>query len=992
MRKFEDFALVKKMTVILCVVGLVPCFLTAFIGLYSSSTSIEQQKSESLQAIAELKAHSLEKYFERCKTILSSIAKNPLTIDSIPNLMGSFKAYPEEEISQKTQDLSVFYDDIFARRYQSQTEQELDTSILMDGISAKAIALQHAYLVKNSYPLGQKDNLRQAGKTPYDIAHKEIHTTYRQYLIDFGFYDIFIVDLSTANVVYSVFKEIDYATNLETGPHADSGLGVIFKDLKKSLMKGEAVDTILHDYKQYLPSYQAPAAFTATPIYVNGIPKAVLIIQIPLDQITAVMSMEYGLGETGESYIVGSDKKLRSDTFWSEEMTVENSFRNNKTIEGEAVSVALNNEIAYSPSAIHNENYRGEEVFTVFRKVNIDKGTDWIIIVEQEVGEALLAITYLQIIYFIVALGLVVVVWLTAKQFGQRIARPIQELSTFILDLRNRWSFSDRANVHSKDETGQAAEALNTMLASLNDAVGEISTTMEGLSRGDFSQRVGLEMSGDLQKLKSSINEFANEIETTVNDIGDVMTRIEQGDFSAQVTSHAQGQLEILKQKVNSSARSNAAFIKDAKHVMSSLEAGDYNNRITAYAAGDLASLKESMNQSIDNTERVIANICDVMEALSHGQFGRTASVDAKGKLNDMKMAVNKASTSINSVITNIVTVMGEVSDGDFSARCQTEDVSGDLLKLANAVNQSANNIDETLAHTQEVLEKLSQGDLTDHFAHEVDGDYQKLKSGINETITSLADMVKEIQSSATTVTNTSEETNSEVSDLNNQLNAQVKGLKDVTLRMAAMRSNIEETLDHANVSVTVSQTALKHAHESEALVKEVEKAMKSITESSHKMQLIIETIEGIAFQTNLLALNASVEAARAGEQGRGFSVVAGEVRNLAQRSADAAKEIFTLIKESEDRIGLGAEKVNLSADLLKKITQSNSEVCANFDRVNLSIKAQFDRVNEASDDVTDVGDNIQQCARILNRINSNIDGVSEQAESLNRMIGRFNY
>lgn len=991
-RQFEDFALVKKMTVILCLIGLVPTIITAFIGLYSSSNSIEQQKSESLQAIAQLKADALELYFQNSNVVLKSIAQNPLTVNAISPLLEAFREYPEENTQQKMQDLAAFYEESFAQTYQFETDSTLETNALMEGANATMIGLQHAYIVKNHYPIGQKDQLRQAGRTPYDEAHKQFHPTFRQYLSNFGFYDIFLVSLSSGDVVYSVFKEIDFASNLIEGPYANSGLGEVYRTLKTKLLNGEEVDTVFHDYSQYLPSYDAPAAFSATPVYVNGIPKAALIIQLPLDQVSKVMSKGYGMGATGESYIVGADRKLRSDTFLSEDMTVESAFRDNKTINTVAIETALNSQSQVPDTAIHGLNYRDHDVFTVFRKIQIGDNADWVIIVEQDVSEALEAITGLQLIYLVVALVLIALVLFSAKQFGQLIARPIQELSAFILGLRQSWRFSDRANVHSKDETGQAAEALNTMLASLDTAVSSISNTMEGLSEGDFSQRVNSDMAGDLQKLKLSINEFASEIEVTVKGIGNVMAKIEQGDFSSQVTTDAKGQLDVLKTQVNSSARATAAFIKDAKLVMSSLEVGDYSKRITTPAAGELASLKESINQSIANTEGVIVNICGVMESISQGKFGQTASIEAAGKLDEMKTAVNRASTSINGVIANIVTVMAQVSEGDFSARCQTEGVSGDLLELANAVNQSATNIDDTLAHTQQILEKLSKGDLTETFDHKVTGDYQKLKSGINDTIISLAYMVQEIQTSASTATNKSEETNAEVSDLNRQLDAQVKGLKDVTLRMAAMRSNIEETLDHAKVSVSVSQTALDHAHESEVLVKEVEDAMKSITDSSRKMQVIIETIEGIAFQTNLLALNASVEAARAGEQGRGFSVVAGEVRNLAQRSAEAAKEISSLIKESDNRVALGAEKVNLSGELLSKITQSNSEVCANFERVNISIKAQFDRVREASEGVTDVGDNIQQCARILNRINSNMDGVNEQAENLNRMIGRFNY
>ncbi|MBV7296346.1 methyl-accepting chemotaxis protein [Enterovibrio paralichthyis] len=981
------------MTVILCVIGLVPTVLTALIGLYNSSSSLEEQKSEALLAIAQLKSDSLKNYFDNSKSILKSIATNPATIEATPRFIDAFNRYDgATQMQTKMQSLSAFYDNVFATSYKAQTGSDIDTGLLLDGANPTSIALQNAYISNNHYPVGQKDQLRQAGTTNYDLVHKEYHADFRQYVSNFGFYDIFLVDLATGNVVYSVFKEIDFASNLEDGPYAQSGLGKVFGTLKQKIQSGEEIETVFNDYAQYLPSYDSPAGFAATPVYINGVPKAALIIQLPLDQISAVMNKDYGLGRSGESYIIGTDRKLRSDTFRSDTMTVVNSFRNNLTLNSEAIDYALESGAPFSPVAFHGENYRDKDVFTVFNRMQIGDDTSWIVVVEQEVGEALAAAFYLKVVYLIMAVILVGLVILSARHVGQLIAKPIQDLSAFILKLRQNWHFSDRAVVHSKDETGQAAEALNTMLASLEGAVVNISSTMNGLSEGDFSQRVTSDMTGDLQKLKLSINQFASEIEATVTDIGDVMAKIEQGDFSSQVSTNAKGQLETLKKQVNTSAKTTAAFINDAKKTMSALASGDYSHRVTAPAAGDLASLKELMNQSIADTERVVVEICEVMHSLSDGQFGGTVNVEAKGKLNEMKRAVNQASISIDGVLGNIGTVLGKVSDGDFSARCKTKDVSGDLLALSKTVNQTAANIDDTLTHTREVLDKLSKGDLTDSFTLDVSGDYKKLKAGINETLAALAEMMREIQSSAGNLTNTSEETNVEVSDLNEQLDTQVKQLKDVSLLMKAMRSNIEETLDHSKVSVGVSQKALDHAHESEVLVKEIESAMMSITDSSRKMQQIISTIEGIAFQTSLLALNASVEAARAGEQGRGFSVVAGEVRSLAQRSAEAAKEISALIKESDERITVGAEKVNISGDLLSKITDSSKEVCANFDRVNISIKAQFDRVRDASDGVSNVGQNIQQCSRILNRINDNMDGVSEQAENLNTMIGRFSY
>lgn len=990
---FEDYPLVKKMTVILCVIGLVPTILTALIGLYYASTSLEEEKSNALLAIAQLKADTLSNYFNNSKSVLQSIAQSPKTIEATPKFIDSFNNYNGIPLLQnKTDQLAQFYRDAFEKNYRAETGSDLDSSRLLTDISPTTIALQHAYIADNHYPVGQKDQLRMAGDTAYDNVHRDYHSDFRKYVSNFGFYDIFLVDLASGNVVYSVFKEIDYATNLLNGPYANSGLGQVFGKLRQKLADGENTETVFFDYSQYLPSYDAPAGFAAAPVKINGIPKAALIIQLPLDQVSTVMNKDYGLGSSGESYLVGGDRLLRSDTFHSRDMTVVNSFRNNLPVTSDAINMALSSDIPTSPFAIMGENYRGKDVVAVFSRLKIGDDTSWIVVVEQEVSEALAAAFYLKIVYLIMAVILVALVVFCAKYVGQLIARPIQDLSAFILQLRQKWQFSSRAKVHSKDETGQAALALNAMLESLESAVVNISSTMNDLSNGDFSKRVSAEMTGDLQSLKKSINQFSSEIEATVSGIGEVMAKVEHGDFSYQVRTDAKGQLETLKNQVNASSKATAAFIHDAKKTMAALAVGDYSQRVTVPASGDFASLKESINQSIADTEKVVVNICDVMGSLSNGHFGKTVNVEAKGKLSEMKHGVNQASTSINAVVANIVAVLEKISDGDFSARCNLQNASGDLLTLAKTVNQTAEHIDSTLTHTREVLDKLSKGDLTDNFSLEVSGDYQKLKVGINNTLTSLAEMMREIQSSAGNLTNTSEETNVEVSDLDKQLDTQVKRLKDVSMLMKAMRSNIDETLDHANVSVAVSQTALEHAHESEVLVKEIESAMTSITDSSRKMQQIISTIEGIAFQTNLLALNASVEAARAGEQGKGFSVVAGEVRSLAQRSAEAAKEISALIKESNERVTMGAEKVNLSGDLLSKITHSNSEVCSNFERVNTSIKAQFDRVKEASASTSDVGQDIQQCSRILNRISTNMDDVSEQAENLNTMIGRFSY
>ncbi|WP_235869893.1 HAMP domain-containing protein [Veronia nyctiphanis] len=442
--------------------------------------------------------------------------------------------------------------------------------------------------------------------------------------------------MKTGNLVYSVYKELDYATNLIDGPYSESGIGQAFKRMKQGI-ESDKSGSVLVDYEPYLPSYNAPASFISTPVYLGGNPIAVLIIQLPLDQVSQVMSKANGLGVTGESYLVGTDKKLRSDTFHSEKFTVESSFRQNLTVNTPLIENALNNLPEGKDSSLESVNYVGEDTISIYSPVEIAEGTTWYVVVEQQTVEALAAIRNLQLIYLFVSIALVVIVLTVASRFGRYISKPMQDLSNFLVSLRKHWTFSARAEVHSNDETGQAAKALNAMLASLDNAVKQISSTMTQFAQGNFKQQIDLKLGGDLELLKNRINDSANVIDETIEDIGNVMSEIQRGQFNKRVTVDAKGQLALVKEQVNQSAVTTAEFISDARKVMDQLESGRYDQRVMANAEGELAELKESINQSIANSEAIINQICNVMEAMSQGDFSHSVTVKASGKLNEMK-------------------------------------------------------------------------------------------------------------------------------------------------------------------------------------------------------------------------------------------------------------------------------------------------------------------------------------------------------------------
>ncbi len=183
------------------------------------------------------------------------------------------------------------------------------------------------YIRNNPNPLGQKHLLdRSASKTKYNEAHAKVHPLIRDYLQQFVLYDVFMVDAESGDILYSVFKEIDYGTSLRSGPLAKSSLADVFK---KSLDVTDDRDVVMVDFAQYFPSYEAPAGFIASPLVVDGKRVGSIVFQVPLDRLTQVMSDRSGLGETGETILVGSDFLPRTDSYRDpENRTVVKAFRN----------------------------------------------------------------------------------------------------------------------------------------------------------------------------------------------------------------------------------------------------------------------------------------------------------------------------------------------------------------------------------------------------------------------------------------------------------------------------------------------------------------------------------------------------------------------------------------------------------------------------------------------------------------------------------------
>ena len=294
-----------------------------------------------------------------------------------------------------------------------------------------------------------------------------------------------------------------------------------------------------------------------------------------------------------------------------------------------------------------------------------------------------------------------------------------------------------------------------------------------------------------------------------------------------------------------------------------------------------------------------------------------------------------------------------------------------------------SNGIVKTLSETVQVAQKFAQGDLTVHINDMGKSELGQLNLALRNMQQSLVNLVRNIQSGSQQVANASAEIASGNHDLSSRTESQASSLEETASSMEELGATVRQNADNARTANQLAQSASSVAVRGGEVVAQVVDTMKGINDSSRKISDIISVIDGIAFQTNILALNAAVEAARAGEQGRGFAVVAGEVRSLAQRSAEAAKEIKTLISASVDRVELGSKLVDEAGNTMQEVVASIRRVTDIMGEISAASTEQSMGVSQVGEAVTQMDQVTQQNAALVEEMAAAASSLKTQAEEL---------
>ncbi len=701
MRLLSKLSLGKQVAISGVVGILILALVLGYSSYQSTKSNLLKVASQKLTVIREAKKQHIDDYFEYMGGLLLSEAKNSSTVDALKEFEIGFYLLSKEvplDISLVRKALLEEYRKNYLPRIDTSipgTEPIKDASFYLPR-NPNGLIAQYIFIVKNPYPIGKKNLLlkNDAFDCTYMKVHARYHKDFNSLLKNFGLYDIFLIDRN-GTIVYTAFKEKDFATNLLTGPYKNTGLARVFREAVNS--RREIV--FFSDFAPYEPSYNQPAAFIATPVVDdNSKLLGVLAFQLPIDKIDSIVNFNYrfkevGLGKTGEVLLVGSDFKLKNNVRFLNE--IDNPIvRQSKTTIGvlelkdKAVQLALNGK----SGVIETTDLLGKKALAAYGPIDV-YGKRWAIIAEMEEGEIMAGLLSLRknraLLISIASLFVLVTLFLLFVRFN--IVKPLnsflemtKELSEGEGDLTKRLRFDPEKG----DEINLASKYFNAFL----DKVREI------VARARHSAESNLKIAEELRTDSELLRE---KIRTEMNDIA------KASELALNVSEPVKEFEELLSKSQEDIARA----LKGVESARSSIERlreiVETTSKENEVSIGELQELNKKA-QDIENIIKIIRNIAErtnllalnaAIEAARAGETGKGFAVVAD-EIRKLAAQIQKNTESIGEILTNIVNAISEVTE-NISARNRENDQY--LKEVSSSVIDEMEKVSKAMDETAEV-------------------------------------------------------------------------------------------------------------------------------------------------------------------------------------------------------------------------------------------------------------------------------------------------
>lgn len=586
-------------------------------------------------------------------------------------------------------------------------------------------------------------------------------------------------------------------------------------------------------------------------------------------------------------------------------------------------------------------------------------------------------------------------------------------------------------------ENDQVGPALKDTQGAIKTLVTDTNMLVTAAVEGRLDERADAsKYNGDYQKVIAGVNQTLDAVIEPIKEAASVLEAMAKGDLEQAMQGHYKGEHAVIKVSVNKTFDSIKMLVSDTNYLVAAAVAGELDTRAdTSKHQGEYAKIITGVNATLDAMAEPIHEAAGVLEEMAQGNLDQGMAGSYKGEYAVIKESVNRTFDSIKMLVGDTNRLVESAVEGDLNARADTFKHSGEYARIVAGVNATLDAMVAPIQEANTVLKEVANGSLKLRMAGEYQGEHSAIKDSLNSTLDFLQGIVDEVSDILDQMANSNmavsitgdykgdfepiktalnhiiESFNGILKDMNeaaDQVSAGASQVSDGSQMLAQgsteqaaaiqqLSSSIDEIADktkdnakRASEANLLSTTAQEKAQKGNDSMRQLQESMDEINLASGNISKIIKVIDDIAFQTNILSLNAAVEAARAGQHGKGFAVVAEEVRSLAARSAEAAKETTVLIegsvKKTEGGTAIADETANAleeivseitkAAQLVQEIAEASNDQATNITQINLGV----DQVSQV----------VQGNTATAEQSAAASEELSGQSQLLKEMISKF--
>ena len=566
----------------------------------------------------------------------------------------------------------------------------------------------------------------------------------------------------------------------------------------------------------------------------------------------------------------------------------------------------------------------------------------------QTISEDLTAFTNqnLWLLILFAAIGVIIGI-IIALVIYSMVTKPIKEMVSILDNVSNgNFNLNTKSDL-AKDELGQMTHDIYTLVNIVKSILDDARSFIhETIVNGNLDLRMDTgKYKGSYKELVEELNKFADSTDSDLFTLLSVLDSINQGNFHVDVAK-LPGQKIILNEKVDE-LMANLRSVGNEVNLMidAAVVKGDLHFKVDENKyKGDWCKIMIGLNNIAEAVDRPIVEIRNSMAALNAGKFDTLV-------------------------------------DGDYT---------GDFLAIKNDVNQMIASMSAYIGEIDDCLSSVAKGDLTRHVKMEFEGEFNQIKQSIDHIVKTMNRTMSEISVASNQVLSGAMQISNNAVSLANGAQEQAGSVEELNASIDLINQQTKQNADNAFEANDLSIKSSANAKEGNESMNQMLLAMEQIKASSSDISKIIKVIQDIAFQTNLLSLNAAVEAARAGEQGKGFSVVAEEVRNLANRSQKAAIETTGLIEDSITRVESGSSIAKSTSESLDIIVKNAAGVLEIINSISEASKEQMRAIEQVGSGLSQISHVVQSNSAVSEETAAASEELTSQAEMLQQLVAFF--